>query len=63
VIQKNHVTGGLFLLNWILIVDMAYLTAAGTVIWFFTLRIRANFHKIWSEQTPTTRIEIQDMVG
>jgi hypothetical protein len=61
VIQKNHVTGGLVLLNWLLIADMLYLTVAGTVIWFFTLRMRDNFHTIWSEQTPSTRITIQDM--
>ena len=62
-IQKNHITGGLVLLNWLLIADMLYLTVAGTVIWFFTLRIRANFHAVWSKQTPSTRIAIQDMVS
>jgi hypothetical protein len=61
VIQKNHITGGLVLLNWLLIADMAYLTGAGTVIWFFTLRMQNGFHKIWSEQTPTTKLAIQDM--
>lgn len=63
VIQKNHITGGLVLLNWLLIADMVYLTIAGTVIWFFTLRLGKNFHTIWSEQTPATRVAIQDMVG
>jgi hypothetical protein len=61
VIQKNHITGGLVLLNWLLIADMVFLTVAGTVIWFFTLRLRDNFHEVWSEQTPSTRIAIQDM--
>jgi hypothetical protein len=61
VIQKNHITGGLVLLNWLLIVDMLYLTVAGTVIWFFTLRMRDSFRTVWSEQTPSTRIAIQDM--
>jgi len=61
VIQRNHITGGLVLLNWLLIADMAYLTVAGTVIWFFTLRLRNSFHTIWSEQTPSTRIVIQDL--
>jgi len=61
VIQKNHVTGGLVLLNWLLIANMVYLTIAGTVIWFFTLRLRENFRTVWSEQTPSTRIAIQDM--
>ena len=63
VIQKNHITGGLILLNWLLIANMLYLTVAGTVIWFFTLRIRDNFRTVWSKQTPSTRIAIQDMVG
>jgi len=61
VIQKNHTTGGLVLLNWLLIADIVYLTVAGTVIWFFTLRLRDNFRTVWSEQTPSTRIAIQDM--
>jgi len=61
VIQKNHITGGLVFLNWLLIANMVYLTVAGTFIWFFTLRLRENFHTIWSEQTPSTRIAIQDM--
>jgi hypothetical protein len=61
VIQKNHVTGGLILLNWLLIADMLYLTAAGTVIWFFTLRMRNSFRTIWSEQPPNIKIAIQDM--
>jgi len=61
VIQKNHVTGGLVFLNWLLIGNMVYLTVAGTFIWFFTLRERDNFREIWSEQTPSTRIAIQDM--
>jgi len=61
VIQKNHITGGLVLLNWLLIADMVYLTVAGTFIWFFTLCMRDNFRTIWSEQTPSTRIAIQDM--
>jgi len=61
VIQRNHVTGGLALLNWLLILDMGYLNVAGTVIWFFTLRLRDNFRAIWSEQSPGTRIVIQDM--
>jgi len=61
VIQRNHITGGLALLNWLLILDMGYLNVAGTVIWFFTLRLRDNFRAIWSEQSPGTRIVIQDM--
>jgi len=61
VIQKNHSAGGLVLLNWLLIANMLYLTGAGTVIWFFTLRMRDTFRTIWSKQTPTTRIAIQDM--
>jgi len=61
VIQRNHITGGLALLNWLLIANMAYLNVAGTFIWFFTLRLRDNLRTVWSEQTPDTRIAIQDM--
>ncbi|EIN07704.1 tetraspanin Pls1 family [Punctularia strigosozonata HHB-11173 SS5] len=60
IIQKNHVTIGLVILNWILIGDAIVVGVIGSFIWFFTLRERANFHKIFSEQPDATKIKIQD---
>jgi len=61
VIQRNHITMGLVILNWTLLIDMAYVLFLGTSIWFFTLHELDNFHKAFSDQTPQARIAIQDM--
>lgn len=62
VIQRNHRNAGLFFLNWVLIVNMLYVLVLGTLIWVFTLHELDNFHKVYSEQAPATRIAFQDMV-
>lgn len=61
VIQRNHFTAGLFFLNWVLILNMFYVLVLGTLIWFYTLHELNNFHQVYSEQTPATRIAFQDM--
>jgi len=60
VIQPVHVTVGLVVLNWVLIIDALVIVIIGTFIWFFTLQERANFHKIFAAMSPTTQIAIQD---
>jgi len=60
IVQRNHITIGLVILNWILIIDAIIIVAIGSFIWFFTLRERDNFHKIYSEQSMSNRIEIQE---
>lgn len=62
-IQKNHVTAGLIFLNVVLIIDMLYVLFLGSLIWVYTLHELNNFHQVYSEQTPATRIAVQDMVS
>lgn len=35
----------------------------GSIIWFFTLRERADFEKIWKEQDGATQAFLQDSVS
>jgi len=60
IIQRNHVTLGLVILNWTLIVDAIGVIVIGSILWFFTLKERNNFHTIWANLTPATRLTIQD---
>ena len=62
IVQKNHVTGGLVILNWLLVVDAIVILIVGTVLWFFSLQQRANYLTVFQAASPTVRIEIQDTV-
>lgn len=59
-VQRNHVTGGLVALNWMLIVDFIIVLVLGTRIWFFSLRQRAEFFNIYSALPNDTRLQIQN---
>ena len=63
IIQPNHVTVGLVILNWVLILYSIFILVFGTSIWFFSLRERANFHDIFAAQTNSTIIAVQDKVN
>lgn len=60
VVQRNHVTVGLVVLNYTLLLDALGIVFIGTFVWFFTLQERANFHKLWVEATPAVRQTLQD---
>jgi hypothetical protein len=60
IVQRNHVTFGLAILNWTLLIDALGIIIIGTFVWFFTLRERANYHAVWLRQTPETRLKLQD---
>jgi hypothetical protein len=60
IIQANHVTIGLIILNWMLVVDALGIVIIGTFVWFFTLTERENFHKVFAALSSAQRIEIQD---
>lgn len=60
IIQRNHVTIGLVILNYLLILDSIGILIMGTFVWVFTLRERDNFHKIYAAAPPATRAAIQD---
>ena len=62
IIQRNHVTIGLVILNHILVADAFVVGIVGSFIWFYTLRERNNFHLVWADATPATRIFLQDHV-
>ena len=62
VAQRNHVTGGLVFLNWVLIADAIAVLVIGSFIWFWSVRQRANYFGVWKMQSTTTQQAIQDKV-
>ena len=60
--QRNHVTMGLVLLNWVLIADAIAVLVVGTIIWFYSLRQRNEYHAKFQAVSSQTRIEIQNQV-
>lgn len=60
IVQKNHVTIGLVILNYLLIIDAVAVLCAGTFIWFFSLQQRNNFHVLYGKLPPESRSTIQD---
>jgi hypothetical protein len=60
IIQRNHATIGLVLLNYALLVDAMSILVIATIIWFSTLRERAEFHNFWVGTSPATKIALQD---
>jgi len=60
IIQANHVTIGLVILNYMLLLDALIIIVIGTVVWFPTLRERDFFHKSWSDMSRDDRIFLQD---
>jgi hypothetical protein len=62
IIQRNHVTIGLVILNWVLIADAVIVLVVGTVVWYDTLGERARFHVKYANLQPSQRITIQDQV-
>lgn len=62
IVQRNHVTIGLVILNYTLLIDAIGIIIIGTFVWFYTLQERANFHVLWAKASPETRIILQDQV-
>lgn len=62
IVQRNHVTMPLVLLNYALVVDALGIVVIGTFVWFYTLRERANFYELWKLLTREERISLQDQV-
>jgi len=60
VVQRNHITVGFVILNYFLIVDAIVITVVGSMIWFFSLRQRDEFHLKWTALSPNDRITLQD---
>lgn len=62
IVQRNHVTAGLVILNWILIMDAVVVIVIGSFIWFYSLQQRNNYYKVFQAVGNVTRVEIQDKV-
>ncbi|OBZ75203.1 hypothetical protein A0H81_04609 [Grifola frondosa] len=60
VVQRNHVTFGFVILNWVLILDAIGVLIVGLFIWFFTLQERNHYFQVFKAQTPETIIKLQD---
>jgi hypothetical protein len=60
IVQRNHITIGLVILNYALLIDSLAIVIIGSGIWFFTLQLRANLHPLWLQSTPAVRIALQD---
>lgn len=61
VVQRNHITIGLVITNYALLVDAIGIVIIGTFVWFYTLEERKNFSDLWQAATPEIRQELQDM--
>lgn len=62
VVQRNHITIGLVVTNYVLLIDSIGIIIIGTFVWFFTLQERANFHALWAEATPEKRNALQNLL-
>lgn len=62
IIQANHVTVGLIILNWVLVLDAIGVVSVGSFLWFYTLQERSHFQKLFSALSVDQRISIQDDV-
>lgn len=60
IVQRNHITIGLVVLNYVLVVDALIVLILGTRVWFFTLRERNNFHEIYVKQSDSNVQFIQN---
>ena len=60
IVQRNHVTIGLVMLNWLLILDTAFTVLFASVLWFRTLDEQVNFEKVWIAAPAQARLALQD---
>jgi len=62
IVQRNHITIGLVILNWALILDALGIVVIGTFVWIYTLEERNNYHAVFSQQSAQYQVAIQDML-
>jgi len=60
IVQQNHVTIGLVILNWVLLLDGIIILVVGSFIWIFTLKERNNYRAVFSRQSTQTQVSLQD---
>lgn len=62
VVQRNHITMGFVILNWLLLVDCIVVIVVGTMIWFFSLRQRSGISAKWNALSTADKITLQDQL-
>jgi len=60
VVQRNHVTIGLVILNWLLIFDTVFTLIFASVLWFRTLQEQDGFQRVWIAAPAQARLALQD---
>jgi hypothetical protein len=60
IVQRNHVTIGLVILNYVLLIDALMVIVIATFLWFPSLTERNMFHEKWLGITRDDRIVLQD---
>lgn len=60
IVQANHVTIGLVILNYFLLADAIVVLVIGTYIWVPSLTQRAIFHTKWAAFTVEQRVQLQE---
>lgn len=63
ILTPKSTTGGLKMLNWVLIADTVATVSVGSIVWFYTLEERKNFGEVWGEQSPEIQGRIQDTLS
>lgn len=62
IVQPNHITIGLVILNWTLVVDGLAILVVGTYLWYFTLGIRTYYFHVYNAASADIRVQIQNEV-
>jgi hypothetical protein len=62
IVQPNHVTLPLSILNWAIIVDGLAVIVIGTMLWWPTLQERNNFGKAFNATNDDIKLTLQDML-
>jgi hypothetical protein len=62
IVQPNHITLGLIILNWLLVIDGVVVVVVGSIFWFYTLQERKNFQVEFAALSTADRIFLQDDV-
>ncbi|KAG8905129.1 phospholipid scramblase 1 [Tulasnella sp. 403] len=63
ILQQNHVTVGLVITNWTLILDASATLFIGCAIWYYTLMPTKNFLDQWQHSTPERLQALQDTLS
>jgi hypothetical protein len=62
IVQPNHSTLGLKILNLVLVVDAVVVTTIGSFIWFYSLQQRNNYFEVFKSVPASTQLALQNQV-